>query len=134
MVLSLASVEPEIVFADGGYPIEVTGTFPSGQDMRVHIGPNGDSTDPVAHSGKPGAGSNIRPFRAGRIRVYTPMLEPGGPYHILVVAPKAPESDVLASVLTAVKPDFKTGVFALRSVMPPTYQTGPRNMDALEPV
>jgi hypothetical protein len=134
MALSLVSVEPEIIFADGGYPIEVIGTFPAGQDMRVHIGPNGDSTDAVAYSGKPGVGSSIRPFRAGRIRVYTPMLEPGGPYHIFVVAPDVPESGVLASVLTAVKPEFQTSVFALRSVMPPIYQTGPRSMDALEPV
>ena len=134
MTLVLNSVEPDTAFADGGYPLEIDGTFPIGEDLRVHVGPSGDSSDPVAYSGKPGRGENIRPYKQDRVRFYTPALEPGGPYHVFVVVPGTGEDATLSSAVTATKPDFKTKVFGLRGVLPPTLKTGPRNMDGLEPV
>jgi hypothetical protein len=136
MTVTLTSVSPAVVEATGGRLLILTGSFEVGVKHNVHIGPNGDETDEKAYSGIPGQGFNIYPLNATTIRVYTPELSAGGPHDIYVVQPDETDTpnDILAGSITAAKPHYKSLVFAMRSLLPPNYRTGPRNMDVLEPV
>ena len=136
MAVTLTSVSPDTVEATGGRLLVLTGTFEVGVVHNVHIGPSGDATDEKAYSGTPGQGTDIYPVSTTTMVVYTPALSSGGPYDIYVVQPDetGTPNDTLAGSITAAVPHYKSSVFAMRSVLPPNYRTGPRSMDVLEPV
>lgn len=110
-------------------------------DLTIPSGAGGSSfvdvsAAPKAYAGIPGQGGDVYPLNTTTMRAYTPLLTAGGPYDIFVVQPDetGTPSDALTTALTAAKPHFKSSVFAMRSVLPPNYRTGPRNMGVLEPV
>ena len=59
----------------------------------------------------------------------------GDDVFVLVGTPDATDAYMLRKHIgvSVVKPHFKSSVSAMRSVLPPNYRTGPRNMDVLEP-
>lgn len=134
MAVVVTSVDRATVFADGGYLIVLTGTFPLDTKLRVYIGTAGNTTDPQCVSGKAGQGKDVYALTTTTLRAYTPVMPAGGPYKIFVVAPDLGENGTLNAAITAVAPDFKSSVFSMRSVMPPRYATGPRTIDAVEPI
>lgn len=139
MAVLLTSISPEKVLADGGAKFSVFGDFTGmlGTGYRVHIGPNGDSTDPACYSGVVGQGTTIYPVSVQELRCYLPVLEPtdGSPYDVFVVQVlDALENGVLAGALEVLPAQYYSRVFNLRSVFPPFYRMGPRNMSLLEPL
>lgn len=131
MAVTVTAVSLDTVKRDGGYLIDITGVFTLTTQYRVHIGAAGDSSDPACVSGIAGRGSVLLPFTATTLRCYTPVNDAGGPYDIYVADLDTPDSGVLAAAITFVEPDYASAVFALRSVLPPYYKTGPRSMAAL---
>ena len=130
MAVSLTSVDLAKIPDNGGYLLKLTGVFEPGTTHRVYIGTTGSSTDPQA-LGFQGDGNLVQPFTATEMRIYTPLLELGGPLDIHVVQVDGGANDTLAAVLTSVKPDFKSRTFDMRRILPPFWKLGPRNMDLL---
>ena len=135
MPFTLTGVDRTSAKEDGGQLIRIIGVFEVGQPYEVHIGPNGDATDPIAVSGIPDSSTTIFPILAGtELQVFSPLLPPGGPYDVFVKRTDLAEDEILLTQITVTARDFQTAVFGLRSVLPPHYATGPRNMEGLKPV
>jgi len=137
MTLPIDSIVPEKVSGEGGVRIELVGTFAGYLDapFRVHVGPNGDMSDPECLSGVPGQGNTLYPISGTRLRCYLPVLDPtyGAPYHVFVRILSNPETELLSDILEVLPPQYYSKVFELRAVLPPYYYKGPINMGLLEP-
>lgn len=133
MAIVVAAVSPSIVPADGGYVLAITGTFPLGVRLNVHVGPAGTTADPLAYSGRRGQGSIIYALSATTLRVFSPVLAPGQLNTVLVKSLDSPDQDLLPASLQSVEPDYKTKVFSLRQPLPPFYKAGARNIEAVSP-
>ncbi len=134
MAITVTSVSASELPFDGGYPLNIFGTFPVGERLRVHIGWTGTTADPVCVSGKPGQGSDIYAQVASFIRVYTPQNQAGGPFKVLVVAPDVPDQGVLDAAITFVVAPYRLGVFNLRGVLPTLYRTSARRLEQVGPL
>lgn len=131
MAFTISAVSIAEVGAYGGTLMSITGDFSAEResDFRVHVGPNGDSTDPACYAG-PGRRDLAQPISDTELRVYLPKLEPttGTAYDVFVQLVGG-GSDSLSEEITVYPPQFQTSVFAMRSVLPPTWAVGPRNVD-----
>lgn len=139
MALALTSISPEAVTAEGGVLLTLTGDFSGflGTALRVHVGPNGNDTDPECYSGVVGQGNDIYPGSVTVMRCYLPTLDPttGTPYKVFIErSDGGADNALLAAALTVRSSQYFSKVFELRSVFPRFYRMGPRNMDALEPL
>lgn len=139
MALLITEILPEKVSTEGGTRVSISGDFEGkvGTGFRVHVGPNGDDTDPLCYSGVPGQGTVIYPVSSSEMRCYLPVLEPtdGSPHSVYVEqVTDELENATLVDVLTVLPAQFYSRVFELRSVFPPFYRMGPRNMTTLEPL
>lgn len=139
MALTITSISPTKVLGSGGVKFSVFGDFSEllGFGFRVYVGPNGDNSDAPCYSGIPGQGNIIYPVSVEELRGYLPMLEPTDPtdYNVYVeLVSDTLENDLLTEVLEVLPAQFYSRVFELRSVFPPFYRMGPRNMSALEPL
>ena len=134
MAVSITSISLSEVPLDGGYLLELTGTFELATLHEVHVGPAGDVTDPICYSGKPGQANQAFPLSTTKLRVYTPELALGDDQDVFIKQVSSALTDSLADVLNVVKQDHQTRVFDLRRILPPNYRLGPRNMEVLGPV
>lgn len=139
MALTITSISPAKVLSSRGEQFSIVGDFAPwlGQGFRVYVGPNGDSSDTPCYSGIVGQGNVIYPISNSEMRGYLPVLEPtdATPHNVYVeLVSDSLENDLLTEVLEVAKDQFYSRVFELRSVFPPFYRMGPRNMTALEPL
>lgn len=127
MALSITALDVDEAGADGGYLVVITGDFKDsiGLAHRVHVGPNGDATDPEGTSGVEGQANDIYPLSSTLLRFYTPRVSPGA-HDVFVRLADDSDSDVLAAALTVYARDYKTEVHEIRRMMPPIYGVGPR--------
>lgn len=133
MAFSLTSIDPTIIPADGGYLLEISGTFVMGHRYRVYVGDTGSIADPICYSGVRGQANDVYPVNVSLLRAYSPrMASDASAYTVLVIDVDTLEAHILASALTADKPQFYSTVFAVRAVQPPHYKTGPRSIDSVE--
>lgn len=132
MPVTLSSVDQDVVPRDGGYELTIRGTFTLGLH-RVHVGPNGDSTDPMCLSGKPEQVNDIYPLSTSLIRCYTPLLDVGAA-DVYVEEVSTSDDDVLSAPLTVIEPVWRSSSFDIRKVLPPNYKLGPRTMEQLHRV
>ena len=132
--MQLTSINIDKTIARGGTRIEVTGDFSDelGRAIYFYVGPNGNDTDSRCLSGTAGNIFEIFPLNETKLVLYTPSLAVGGPYHIFGEREDGVDDDLLSGVLTIVESYFNSFTFTIRSVLPPFYKTGPRNMDLLE--
>lgn len=128
MAFSLTSIDPTVLPEDGGYLLEITGTFELSHQYRVYIGITGTSADAPCYSGKPDQGNVVYPYTASILRVYSPVLTLGTEHEILVVDVGTAEENTLSGVLTVVYRDLKSLVYSLRKTLPIFYKTGPRDV------
>jgi hypothetical protein len=133
MTISITGVTPDTVPADGGYLLKISGEFPIGERLNVHIGTVGDATDPKAYSGKAGQGDVIFSATGDLVRCHTRLLDPGITYKLYVKSLDSVDEDTLDAALTAVVQDFKSSVFSMRKALPPWYRAGPRGIDLVLP-
>ena len=141
MAFSISSVAPDKILSDGGHQLVITGVFEKGFLYRVHLGDLGTTGDPACYSGKPGQANLVYPTSSDggttfdTLTVYSPKVTPNAtPYDITVINYTTLEVHVLSGVVTALKNQFFTSVYAVRHLPPPHYKTGPRNIDLEEPV
>ena len=119
---------------DGGYRLDLTGTFPLGVPLNVHIGPNGTAEDAKCVSGKAGQGTDIYAVDANHLYCFTPRLPIGGPYPILVRAVGTGADSLVPDAIYTIRQDYKTSMFALRSVFPRHLMVGYRKIEDLPPI
>lgn len=139
MAFTIASVTPDSLFSDGGHQIVVTGAFEEGHRYRVHLGDLGTTGDPACYSGIPDQANLVYPRASiaggtpDTLTVYSAKVNPDvTPYNITVIDYDTLEAHVLSAVITAVKNQFFTTVYASKHVQPPHYKVGPRNIEQEE--
>lgn len=136
MAFTITAASIQEIGAYGGVRLVLTGDFSDERDsdFRVHVGPNGDSADPVCYGG-PGNRDLARPVSDTELWVYLPKLEPttGTAYDVFVQLVGG-GTDTLVEEITVYPPQHETGVFSLRRVLPSTWMLGPREIDRVPPV
>lgn len=97
----------------GGTKIELLGV-PAGR-YRIHLGPNGDETDPLCFVGG-GFGNVVTSDGVNPVELWTPQLPVGGPYAFYAVRVSGSEARTLLSEeqMTVVPYEYATGSFNLR--------------------
>lgn len=115
------AVLPPRVGSDGGYEVTLSGRFPTGQAIRVYVGPAGDNTDQPAYSGVSGQGLDIYSLDGETITFVTPALDKGNQF---VTVAAAAGDDVGA--LAAVERAWASKTYRMRKNLPPWYATGSR--------
>lgn len=133
MAISLTTVSPTTLGADGGIKLTIEGDFAEhlGQDFYAELVPGGG--DPIrCLSGRPERANLILPLNAVKMVCYAPQATPGVAYDLRVRLPDDSVSAAIAAPFTVLPKQYNTSVFAYRSLMPPTYKTGPRNLGLLE--
>lgn len=123
--------------AAGGQLLVIEGDFAVdfGKPMHVHVGPAGDATDPLCLAGVAGRGTTIYTLNATKLRCYLPMLRTGGPFKVYIRRADMSRTAVVLDAITVLLPMHYSSTFDLRGTLPPSYRTGPRNIelvDALE--
>jgi hypothetical protein len=135
MATTVTSVSPGEVPFDGGYSLDIFGTFTVGNQLQAYVGVYGDPTkDYLCYSGIPGQGNIIYAKDSRVIRAWSPMLYSGGPFQVTVVDIDAVEQDALPSALYMRVASYRLMQLGLRAVLPPYYDTGHRRMDQIGPL
>lgn len=134
MAFSVDSVNATEIPNDGGYELWLTCTdLVLNANYRVHLGSNGDATDPACQSGVAGRGTLLLPHTTTLLRCFTPKITESGPLTIYGINIDNSDNDTLVDGITDVLPrDFKTSTYALRKILPPHYATGNKTI-AQEP-
>lgn len=133
MALTLTSISPTFIAYDGGHRLVLTGTFTVGHRHRVYIGETGTTADAPCLSGVPGQGVDCYPVSATQLIVYSPCLPTKTGHNALARDMVSAETALLSSVLAVQLASHYLTVFAVRSVLPPHWKTGPRSLDRLPP-
>lgn len=135
MAFGASSISPNEVDAGGGTRLLITGTFSGyiGTPFVVEFTPDGGGDIALALSGVSGLPTTLFPRNATEMFCYLPELTPDI-YDVKVKLLDASEEVDLLAAVTVEKKQFFTKVFDIRSVWPPIYRVGPRNMELLEPV
>jgi len=133
VAIALTDVSPVIVGVDGGEELIVLGDFSAliGIPLRVHLGPNGDNTDPECTSGIPDQGNNIFALTDGKLRCYSPRVQwPAVPTFITVRRADDVDTGTLGSpVVEVLYAQYDSSVFSMRKMFPPHYLSGERSLD-----
>lgn len=128
----LTSVSPGIVLGNGGYLITITGAFALNIAYRIHIGPNGDTSDPACYAGS-GLGNDIVSLDETTLVGYIPEMTAGEASNIYVQERDTPaNNDTLTDGLRAVERDYSTSLWSMKSLFPPNRPMGKRTMVLLE--
>lgn len=135
MAFAITAISPESIPQDGGRLLTITGAFEIAHRYRVHVGDAETTVDPICYSGVRGQASTVYPASATTLRVRTPLLVPGGSaYSVLVVDLDTLEAHVLEGVLTVLKKQFYSLVYAYRKELHGDYKVGPRSIGLEERV
>ena len=136
MSFSISSVSPSKILSDGGREVIVTGVFEAGYQYNVHIGDLGSLYDPICYSGKPGQGNNVIPTASieggilDTLTVYSPRMSPdSSAYNVTVTNISTAETHSLSSVITSLKNQFFTTVYAMKRMQHPSYFLGPKRIE-----
>jgi len=133
--ITIYSIARSVADGDGGQILDVLADFANefGKAYRIHIGPNGDATDPACYSGHPGYPQTLFVLNTSKLRGYLPPMPAGGPYHIFVRRLDMSRTALITSAIQVMPKMYYSGVFGLRGILPTQYRTGPRNLELLEP-
>ena len=119
-------VYQDTVFNDGGWEIRIANedSFPDAR-YRVHLGPNGDATDPVCYPGVPGAGEIADVVDGRFINVWSPPLQIGGPYLFFFESENLdgtgdPSDDPMIEVIPHL---YRSRMLSIRRLFPWNYKT-----------
>lgn len=128
---TLTSVSPSVVPSNGGYPIVLTGTFELEMPYRVHVGPNGDTSDPVCFAGA-GLGNDAVSPDGTTLSVNTPEMVSGTGNDVYVQERDTPSNnDTLADGVLAIDRDYSTSLWSMKALFAPNRRMGPRSMAML---
>lgn len=132
MALALTSMSPTGGDARGGTRLQIFGAFTSefGRVYAVHIGPNGDATDPKAYSGRIGEATAIGVRSRAVLECFTPPLAPGI-HSIYLERDDAGETGLFNNALVVGPNQYFSTVYGMRGVWAPHIAVGNRKL-ALE--
>lgn len=133
MALTVTALSPLFIAYDGGHRLELTGTFALGHRHRVYIGLTGTTADAACYSGVAGEGVDCYPQSATKLVAYSPCLDTASGQHVLIRDVDTAETVLLSAALTVMLASYYLSTFAMRSVLPPRWKTGPRSLDRLPP-
>jgi hypothetical protein len=139
MALTITSISPNVVPSDGGYKLTLTGTFDLETPYLVSIGFQaiGSSSEVVPAYQPSGNGETVLANTATTMEVYSPVLEleEGKITSVYIEEAASPATNAsLDSKLSVVPPDFKTLSFQMRTLFPPKYRLGPRDLTSMSRV
>jgi hypothetical protein len=134
MALTVTAISPAAVPENGGFLVQISGTFVLDHAHRVFIGEKNTILDHACLSAVPEQGITIYPYSTTLIKAYTPLLLPGGPYNVTVRDMVTMELAHWVLALTVTYQQLYSTVFRLRQPFPPFYRTGPRQIDLVEPI
>lgn len=138
MTLALPiTISPAVITVEGGTKLTlvgVVGTFNLTDTYNVHIGPNGDSTDPACYAGAT-LGESIKPTSDTQIECGTPILEDGTlPKVFIVNENNGADFVVVDLALTVIERSYSTRLFSIRRLFAPNRSVGAREMSLLPAV
>ena len=123
------SVEPGVVQNDGGWFFVVTNaTQFAAEKYRVHLGPVGDSTDPVCYPGVAGEGQFAEVINGKYIELFSPVVIRGVGFYLTFVTEAGVETNSVDPVLDVVAHVERSRVFSVRRLMPPKWYTSARSV------
>jgi hypothetical protein len=123
-----AVVSPSIISQDGGTEITITGlSIPANDDLRVYIGPNGDTTDTICYGGQ-GFGYLPQSSDGSTLTIVSPPLTKGTA-SITIVHVSTDEATVLVGVLTVVERFWSGKQFEIRQSFPRWCGVGARRLE-----
>lgn len=126
-------VLPVTVMNDGGAELTIQAFAITAGTYIVHLGPNGDVSDPIAYNGRPGSGGTEVIFEDigggySQATFWTPPLPTGGPYNGFLEGVGIGNA-VLAPFLTVIPHYFRSGIFSYRRLLPNHWKRGPTNSE-----
>jgi hypothetical protein len=137
----ITSSSPSIVSRNGGDNVVLTGVFPQGMPLYVTVSAP-DAKLYQAMSGVAGNGRQIYSYDGKTLSIFLPNLRNYATETAFGIAVDTTDplgagyvsaAVTLASAFT-IRPDFfATQVYALRSVLPLDYATGPRSIENEDP-
>ena len=121
---------PASIQHDGGYLLSVTGHSSLEGIYRVHLGPNGDDTDPICYGGSRNPGRPNVEVTAGDFLVVSPPLPIGGPYafHLVRLSGSGLAVFTTGALITVVAKHFRARAHNLGRILPPHYAVGARTV------
>lgn len=137
MAITLTSVSPAVLDANGGTRLDIAGDFADhlGELFKVELIPVGGGTPLRALTGRPGRPDEVYALNATRMVCFSPQATGGVSYDLVVTSlVDGAITDTLAAAITVLPKQYNTAVFSYRKVLPLTYITGPRNFVELERV
>lgn len=129
MALTVTGVSPAIIAIDGGYRLEIVGTFTLGNPYRCYVGLEADPGFSLCHPGVPGQADVCYPVTSTLLVAYSPFLTIGDNQGILVIDDNTETAVGLESCLDVIPENYYSSVFSIRSLLPPHWKTGPRGLD-----
>lgn len=123
------SVDPAVVMNDGGWFFVVTNTAQFGADRyAVHLGPAGDSSDPVCYPGVAGEGRFADVINGKYLELYSPIVIQGVGYFLTFVDELGNEDPSDDPVLDVVAHVERNRIYSMRRLMPPKWFTSARKV------
>ena len=119
---------------NGGYCLYLTGKFPVGEPMLFFIGSTGSTSDTECWSGKVDQGNVIYSMAENMVRVWSPRLPLGGPYHVSGYIPSMKLDLILPYAISTIPKAYTSCTFEIRGLFPNVYRTGPRRIDLVPPI
>jgi hypothetical protein len=120
-------VSPGVIGEDGGYELELTGSFPAGASLEVFLGSAGDETDSPCYGG-PGLGYNPVSLDGTTVTVISPPIAPGAGYSLSWRQVGGGSPTVLGTV-TALERNWPSKEFLMRGNFPPWSGIGSRTLE-----
>lgn len=121
------SVVPTEVENTGGYRLELAISVDDGL-YNIHLGPNGDATDPLCFSGIPGQGYECQ-VRDNAVTVFSPALPVGGPYEFTLVNLETAAVTVTTGLVDVRYRLFRSSIYDLRRRFSTKWKTGKTRID-----
>lgn len=128
MAVVVSSISPATLEGAGGALLSIVGTFNPALESQVVI-VNGDDDEFPCYSARCGQGYDPIPKSTTLLLVAIPPL-PSGTYSVKVTQGVA--NDTLEDALTIVASNGMSSVFALRRILPPRWNVGPRTFAQTE--
>lgn len=130
----ITGVSVSVIPNNGGYKLYLTGKFPLNTPMLFFVGDTASTADYQCWSGKVGQGNTVYAITTTKLRMWSPRLPVGGPFHIFGYIPSVRASMLLESCISTIPAVYSSCVFDIRSLFPGIYKTGPRRIDLTPPI
>ena len=128
MAFTLASLNVSKIPENGGFEIEINGTFEVGVTYYAFIGDTQSPLDFPCHSGNVDQGNGINPYSATVLKCFTPRLPANATLSVTVQDSVTLTHSTLVDIVTTTYRQYQSMVFDVRALMAHIYYTGPKSI------